>query len=552
MKEVKRIFEKLINNDVLLVMVFSLIFYSIVISRNGIVYSMNDDITLRGIVSGIYLGTPSINMIFSAFPFSALLYILYKITDIIDWYGLILILSNMFFLSYTIYNIIKTKKETFEKIVYIAFIFYILSVLFYGFLVQITFTTSATFIATCCLILYLLPNESKFKNVVIIAGIALAYGIRPKACIMELAFFIPAILYKNIKNREKFKKDFLLGVKIFIVLLACLLADKISVRDLSWKEYLIYNNYRSLYYDYYFDQIKELPKEEKKEMFYEAGFSDGEMNALSSWTSGMGFYDSIPSKMPLLIEQCEAHGLKINPDVKGTIEKLLKKDLNKYYIITIFIMCYVILKSPDKKTKFVTVLSFVFLQIAFLLYLVIQGRIPDRVIVPLYFSYIVMNLFITLNEDEIKNIAKKVLYYDKKFIMICAIVLFIVATQNVNIYTSKVEGLTEKNKILKYFEKHPENFYIYDRNSKEEYSLINKYTAKNYINKNGWTTFSPLYTEKINNQGAGSLKDLLFKDNVYLVLESANANNYKTIDENVKIEKIDQVNNYYIYKFTKQ
>ena len=100
MKKVKRIFEKVINNDVLLVMVFSLIFYSIVISRNGIVYSMNDDITLRGIVSGIYLGTPSINMIFSAFPFSALLYILYKITDIIDWYGLILILFKLYNIQY--------------------------------------------------------------------------------------------------------------------------------------------------------------------------------------------------------------------------------------------------------------------------------------------------------------------------------------------------------------------------------------------------------------------------------------------------------------------
>lgn len=551
MRKIKGIFKRAINNDILIVFAFSLIFYSIIIIRNGIVYSVNDDITLRAIISGVYLGTPSINMVFSAFPFSGLLFLLYKITDVIDWYGLILILSNMFFLSYTIYSIIKMKKNIFEKIIYTVFIFCIISVLFLGFLAEITFTTSATFIAICCLILYLLPNENKLRNVIITIGIALSYGIRPKACIMILAFFVPAAFYKNINNKENLKKDILLGIKIFIVLLVCLIVGKINMKDASWKEYLRYNNYRSLYYDYYFNQIKKLPEEEKKELFYEAGFNDNEISALSSWSVGIAFYDSIPDKMPLLIEQCEAHGLKMNSDIKGTITRLLKRDLNKCYIFTIFLMCYFLLKSSDRKRKFISVLPFIALQVAILLYLAIQGRIPNRVIFPLYFSYIAMNLFIILNEEEVKKITQKVLYYNKKFTMMCAIILFIIATQNVNVYTCKTDKFIEENKILEYFEEHPENFYIYDRNSGEMYSIINKYTAKNYINKNGWTAFSPLHTEKINNQGAESLKELLFKDNVYLVLDSDNADKYKSIDKNAKIDKVDKVNNYYIYKFTK-
>lgn len=552
MKGIKRILKKLINNDLLLVIAFSLIFYSIIIARNGIVYSVNDDITLRGIVSGIYLGTPSIDMIFSVFPFSTLLFLLYKITDIIDWYGLILILSNMFFLSYTIYNIIKIQKEIFKKVVCIGIIFFILSILFLGFLVEITFTTTATFIATCCLMLYLLPNKSKLKNAIIIIGIVLSYGIRPKACLMELVFFIPAALYRNINNRENLKGDFLLGVKIFIALLICVMVGKTNMREPQWKEYLEYNNYRSLYYDYYFKQVRKLPKEERKEIFNKAGFSNKEMNALDSWSSGMGFYDSIPSKMPLLIEQFEEHGLKINPNIKGTIGKLLRKGINAYYMVVVFTICYIFFKASDKKIKFIKICPFAVLQAGILLYLILQGRIPDRVIIPLYFSYIVMNLFIILNEEEVKIIIQKVLNNKKKLITICAIILFVVSTQNVNIYTCKKEEILEENKILKYFQENPEKFYIFDRNGSEMYSLINKYPAKNYINKNGWTTFSPLHAEKINNQGADSLKDLLFKDNVYLVLDSEDTKNYKKLDKNVKIKKIDQVNNYHIYKITKK
>lgn len=550
MNKLKKFFNNSFIFNSVIVIIFSTIFYAITLKRNGVAYIMNDDIAMRAIVSGIYSGTQSMNMIFSVFPFSGLLYFLYKITNVVDWYGMTLIFLNMFYLSYTIYNVVKLGKTKYQKIIYTCLLFFLISILFYGFLVELTFTTSASFIATCCLILFLLP-DSKVKNLIIILGILLSFGIRPKACFMELIFFVPAVFYKNINNLKNIKKDLFFGIKLAFILLICIVTQKIITNDVTWKQYLEYNNYRSLYYDYYYKEIKKLPEDEKIELFYSAGFSDEEINMLSSYSGGIAFYVEIPKKMPKLIDECKKMGLNINPNIKSKFKYLLSTNLNRYYMIILCVLIYFSLKSKNRKKNILSIIPFILVQFSISIYLTIQGRLPDRIIIPLYFSYIVMNLFLILNLPEIKKIIKNVLCYDKALSTLCAIILFIISTQKINIYSVNTNTIENENAILEYFEKNKQNFYIYDRNSTEMFSIINKYQAKNYINKNGWTVFSPLHKQKIIKQGSESLIELIFEDNVYMVLTQNDIYKYENIQSDIKVEKIDEINGFSIYKFKK-
>lgn len=207
----------------------------------------------------------------------------------------------MFYLFYTIYNIIKQENDLFLKLIYMMFVFIITALIYNNFLVQITFTAVSIFVATCCLILYLLPQNSKTKNIIIFVGIVLSFGLRIKACAMILVFFVPALFYKNYKDKENFKNDVIFGLKIAIALLICFTIEKSLYNSPEWKEYLRYNKYRSLYYDYYYDTVKKLPNTLTNEMFQNAGFSEDETKIVKTY-GGIAFYNDIPNKMEALIE----------------------------------------------------------------------------------------------------------------------------------------------------------------------------------------------------------------------------------------------------------
>ena len=193
----------------------------------------------------------------------------------------------------------------------------------------------------------------------------------------------------------------------------CIIVQKIMVSDIQWKKYLTYNENRSLFYDYYYDSILNLPEEEQLEIFYNAGFTYEEMEVLRS-KGAIGFLNNVPERMSNLIVQCKEHGLKLNSNIKSSYEDLIKNTESiKYYLITLFIFGYYTIKSKDRKIKIPLFLIFMVFQFSIILYLVYQGRLLDRVVIPLFASYIIMNISILLNEENFKRIVNKIINYDK-------------------------------------------------------------------------------------------------------------------------------------------
>ena len=230
---------------------------------------------------------------------------------------------------------------------------------------------------------------------------------------------------------------------------------------------------------------------------------------------------------------------------------VLEENSTKYYIITLVLILYIIAFSKEKKEKILTILPFILLQILILGYLIKEGRIPDRVITPLQYCYIVTNLYIVMKEEKIKENLVNILKHNKIMIIIITLVIFTISL-NIKIDERTSTSLKIGNSMEKYFKENSNNFYIYDNNFLTEFELFNGMKVNNYINMSGWTAYSPIYMERLKSLDVESLKDLLLRDNVYLILDkSLNINDYKNIILNAKIEKIESVERFNIYKFTK-
>lgn len=516
---------------------------------------MNDDIVMKSIVSGTYLGeTPSFQMVFMVFPLNIILYILYNMTSKLDWYGIVLIGLSIFYIMYSIYNVIKQKESITEKIVYSSLLIFLLSFLYYVFLINITFTIISAIIATCCLILYMCPS-SKLKNIIMTIGILLAYGIRPLSCLMVIVFFIPLFLFKNIGNKEGLKKDLILGLKIGTLLLSCIIIQNIMVSNKDWKEYLEYNKNRSKFYDYYMESINGNISEEEREIIaYNAGIDNEEMEIIRSYGE-IGFIDNLPEKMKNLVNECKKFINKSASNFKDAFIYMLStfKKLSIFYLVTLLLLGFYLIKK--KKKIYIFGLYFI-IQIGMLSYLVYQGRLPERVLVPLLSCYSICNIITLFNEQEIKDLIKKVFTYNRTFTIIISIIIFILAISNIK-FNAKTRDIVEiSNNVLEYFSSHPDNIYIYDKLTLENFQFVNKYKASNYISKMGWTICSPLHKQAINKYNAQTLKDILFKENAYFVLtypiEKYKERYEYLFGKDVDIKLIDKVDTNYIYKVTKK
>ena len=75
----------------------------------------------------------------------------------------------------------------------------------------------------------------------------------------------------------------------------------------------------------------------------------------------------------------------INSNFKQSYIYLIKNSkLAKYYILTLIFLGYYVIKSKERKKEIVVFIILAIFQISVLSYLVYQGRLPDRVIVPLF------------------------------------------------------------------------------------------------------------------------------------------------------------------------
>lgn len=558
-KNIKKYLDKNPKIASILIVIFFLLIYNVLsIWRNGVIYYVNDDLSLKSISEGLYTGSPTLTLVYQTFPFSGILFLLNSITTSIDWYGITLLALTNFFVGYTIYYLIKDSKKLYPKVIITSLVLFLITKIYPHFIISITFTEISTLIALCCLILYMFKN-TKFKNIVIAIGLILSFSMRMESFFMIAPFFVPALFYKNKGNLKGLRNDFILGSVILLLIGGCYIIENKVIMTEEWDNFLEYNNNRSKYNDYYFENMIELPDDEINEIFNKAGFNEAEKNVVRTNFGKFALEPGIQSKMGNLVNELAKSNVPIHKNIISSAKFLFSTPISKVYLISLFLMLYFVVFKDIKKNKkgtFVTDILFALIEFILIGYAIYKGRLPERVYLPLFNSLIFINMFLVITKDKIKDFLNNIINLDKKFFVIASILLFLASGFYVRRENMILEIIDSENEVIEYIANHKDNLYVYDRVEAEYTRLDNDYFPKNYINLSGWEIFSPMYNEKIKKYGVDEMKDLLLQDNVYLIepyyLVNVIQEYYNEYNYDVVVNQIDKINDNYIYKISRK
>jgi hypothetical protein len=233
------------------------------------IYAINDDTTMRAIVSGEVGGTPDPHIVFMLYPVGLLLSSLYRITVAIDWYSIFMVGMVILSLSGIMYRILSLfygRKRKLGLIVFLVILF-----VFHRHIIMPQFTMVAAFLAAACIFWYITQREDLEKNEWLYdSGICALYMFGALCVryyvfllmvpVMGIAFLIRTIKFPQIRRREIF-----FAVVCGIVFLSLLVVEKVEYSSDEYKNYISYSEARSKIYDVY-----GFPDYETNKQFYDS------------------------------------------------------------------------------------------------------------------------------------------------------------------------------------------------------------------------------------------------------------------------------------------
>ncbi len=377
--------------------------------------------------------------------------------------------------------------------------------------------------------------------------------------IYKLANFI-----KNKTSENKQQLFSLLKKYIVIALITAIVYISnilIYNSDEIYKNYIEYNNLRAELQDLSYTNY-----EENKEIFDEIGWSKNDYYLFYTFNYGD---ENVYSKENLqkIVDYKKSKGeqYNLNTNIENVWENLVEqlRNSNKYISIMLFVACILAIYTNDKYKIFSGIILITTIGINVLF--IVLNRAMLRVVIPEYILGIALLLYyIKYNNNEKIN---------KKIYMILAISILIVTAYSGETYefNYNLNSFNSYAKVIKYTNEHKENTYLYTAPALQfrylaysVYEMPPKGAFSNLRVLGGWDIFTQnYYNFKEKNNLQGTFEDLL-KDNVYLIdgdvsWSGVYYQNYKQhiiqfikehYGKNVKCEKIQTIDNVYIYKLT--
>lgn len=204
------------------------------------VFYLNDDVTMRSILSGAYTGTPDGHAVYMQYPLSGVLAILYRVVSFMPWMEL--------FFAGSVFACMVFFAESFESwvrgvlaaiAIYIPFVLYTHYTLI-----------AALLAATACFLLA--KGDKGIRSGVLLL---LAFLIRGQIGLLSIPFVLCAMVFRVVlmlaseRKRECIRKGKWLAV-LAISMLVCSVIHTVCYSSVEWKEYKAYNDARTKLYDY--------------------------------------------------------------------------------------------------------------------------------------------------------------------------------------------------------------------------------------------------------------------------------------------------------------
>jgi hypothetical protein len=498
------------------------------------VFYLNDDVTMRSIMSGNYSGSPDGHAVYMKYPLTWVLRVLYGIENVVPW-------LELFFAGCLVWSAteciskLKTEKSGMWGVL-IPTVLFMLPFFWYMHYTMIAAALAGTAaICLCC-------GKSKSKPVIVWL---LAWMIRSQVAYLALPFLGVALLWRLISVKKEQKRSELICcgkicVAVLSGLLVCAGVNGLAYRSEKWQEYLTYNEVRTELYDYTNFHSTDMYGQK----FDQYGMTRNDFLILDSYNTMLDMNVN-SGKIGQVADKITA-GMQDERNLTQWIKECVLKyyyemrySSHLYVYVWAAVLAVLMIKLLLEKNWLGASLV-VCLEAGrslIWLYLIYRGRFPERVVVSLYVIEILLLAGMLSRSSEpckeklcgigerMKERFGDVDCLEKVcragFILVLSLILVMQVRADVQRTVSQAKTQNEWTVLKQYCEKDPETLYLIDVFSAVEYGgLQYQQDTPNMMLAGGWMSASPLAMERFEKIGAADGGQALFeKDQVLFVAE---------------------------------
>lgn len=528
------------------------------------VYGIIDDRSMMEIVSGQYLGSPDAHAIFLGWWYSLALSGLYRLMPEMDWYALCYLLLQGACISLILFRLLEGQKEKWKKIFQAALVLLIFTALALQAMTQLTFTTTAAVLGMTVIFWYATSERIRLWDWLILFILAfLTEQVRSSVFFMILPVCGILWIFRVRKASGRTFWNLMIPLAVAAVFALRIAGNQAGYGSDSWRAYESYNQNRSAVYDY---SDYTFPLYEGAEDFYESIGIEKKSRARTlinyNYTADeritpefFGAYiDAYKNAFP----SETTRAAKLKACVKEYLKGILSGRFHLMHILALLLYAALIVWYLAKKEwefcwKAIGVGG---IQGLLWLYLLYEGRTPDRVIFSMNLMLTVTALLLWL--EAIQRIRPET-KLRKAGAAAALAVFFLLALTQIRAIRQQNLKLSDQNEnveaLKEYCMEHPENFYFNDVTSMAfttwNVRLWNPEPyVMNYMSLGDWMSYSPVWQEKLAQKGITSVKDALYGQNdVYLICSFDKGLEYLiSLYDNTEAVEIDKIPGFKIYR----
>ncbi|MGN1313709.1 MAG: hypothetical protein ACI4VG_01695 [Lachnospiraceae bacterium] len=526
-------------------------------------YDLNDDVVIKDILSGAYLGTPDGHTNQILYPLGWLISTLYRWMPQVPVYGLFLLACYGLCFYLIGYRSLRFYRKLRGKLLLLLLESVIFLSLFLWELVYVQYSVVCGLLAgTACFWFYttkleLTPGYFWLSALPALFLVWLAFLLRSEMLLLMTPFMGAVGIYHWYEEVQR-NRDIYRGVEktrlcrrifsrannqkyLLFVLAAALgctglwVLDSFAYRSADWKEYRRFFDARTLVYDYTW-----YPSYEENQEFYESiGMSEEQYGLIDSYNFALD--EKITADT---LKRIAAYGERAGqqggllPRIKSGIWDMgyrmaaSSDSPYNYFVLTAYGLVILLAFLQKDKSYVWKLLLLVLVRSISWMYLLLAGRAVSRITHPLYFAEFLCLLGFLVRELHDRPLWNMESYYRKGAmgllvgISIISGLFMFPAVKKEQIRRQDVNKTIEE--LRDYTAAEPDNYYLLDVYSTVAFSekMFSAHSAeeKNYDILGGWVCHSPLQKRIISEYAGDSeitVSEALLLENFYFVLESA-------------------------------
>lgn len=521
------------------------------------IYTVNDDLFMKNIISGAYLGSPDAHAVYMEYPLAWMLKSLYDFQAGIPWYGLGLLLFQLIGWTAAACRLLRGEKDAKRRFIKFFLVFLVYTAVGFYHMASLQFTVTAAVVGMAALVWFYTSDmdgtagRALADNVGSILLAVLSFCIRRNVLLMLLPFAGMMWLRKWLDYRGSGnpadiwrEKTVRFGALVLAAGVAVSLVYGWNSRAYGapdWRYYHDFNDNATVLYDYY-----GWPDYEgNRELYEELGISyEAYEGARSAYLLSMDHsidaraMERLAARSRQLYGQNHSVPERLGVAASVTVRRMVSDTDRPLNLVVIGLYGIVILSALLWKEKriFLTLVCLWIGRSVSWFYIIYAGRYPTRITQSLLLAECGILLAVLLQEAWKGKSRSGVRKVCSGAAMVVAALFFlflgglsVVRFRHVENENNRRYSESRNLRELKdYCLDNSGNFYFVDTksvtNDTEKVLSFGEEKFENYIVFGGWLSGSPVYSRKLALAGVEDAeRDLLERDNLFVIFKNSDS-----------------------------